>query len=45
MSTSTSVVLEAGVPLTLPPAGSIAFEIEIGQRLRITQPEGEQVAT
>lgn len=29
---------------TVPPAGHIAFEIEAGQRLRITQPEGEQVA-
>jgi uncharacterized protein YcgI (DUF1989 family) len=26
------------------PAGHIAFEIETGQRLRLTQPEGEQVA-
>jgi uncharacterized protein len=44
MSSSTSVVFEPGVPVTLPPAGNIAFEIETGQRLRITQPEGEQVA-
>jgi uncharacterized protein YcgI (DUF1989 family) len=29
---------------TIPPAGHLAFEIESGQRLRITQPEGEQVA-
>jgi uncharacterized protein YcgI (DUF1989 family) len=29
---------------TLRPAGHIAFEIETGERLRITQPEGEQVA-
>jgi uncharacterized protein len=31
-------------PVTLGPAGNISFEIEAGQRLRITQPEGEQVA-
>jgi uncharacterized protein len=31
-------------PVTLGPAGNISFEIEAGQRLRITQPQGEQVA-
>ena len=30
--------------VTLPPAGNISFEIEAGQRLRLIQPEGEQVA-
>jgi uncharacterized protein YcgI (DUF1989 family) len=39
-----SAVLQPGLPITLPPAGNISFEIEAGQRLRLTQPEGEQVA-
>ena len=39
-----SAVLEPGVPVTMVPGGHISFEIETGQRLRITQPEGEQVA-
>src|SRR6202022_180194 len=39
-----STVLEPGVPVTKVPGGHISFEIETGQRLRISQPEGEQVA-
>ncbi|HVU40085.1 MAG: urea carboxylase-associated family protein [Xanthobacteraceae bacterium] len=39
-----TAVLEPGKPVTLPPAGNISFEIEPGQKLRLTQPEGEQVA-
>src|SRR6202022_5149569 len=39
-----TTVLEPGVPVTIPPAGHISFEIESGQRLRLTQPQGEQVA-
>jgi uncharacterized protein YcgI (DUF1989 family) len=39
-----SAVLHPGVPVVLAPAGNISFEIEAGQRLRLTQPEGEQVA-
>src|SRR5260370_33243009 len=37
-------VLTPGVPVTLPPAGGISFELAAGERLRPTQPEGEQVA-
>jgi uncharacterized protein YcgI (DUF1989 family) len=43
MSKATAV-LQPGVPVTLPPAGNISFEIETGRRLKLTQPEGEQVA-
>jgi len=43
MSKATAV-LQPGVPVTLTPAGNISFEIETGQRFRLTQPEGEQVA-
>jgi uncharacterized protein len=43
MSKATSVLMP-GVPVTLAPAGHISFEIEAGQRFRMTQPEGEQVA-
>ena len=43
MSKATAV-LQPGVPVTLAPAGNISFEIETGQRFRLTQPEGEQVA-
>ena len=39
-----SAVLKPGVPATVAPGGYISFEIETGQRLRLTQPEGEQVA-
>jgi len=39
-----TAVLEPGKPVTLPPAGNISFEIEEGQKLKLTQPEGEQVA-
>jgi uncharacterized protein len=39
-----TAVLSPGTPVTLPPAGNISFEIEAGERLRLTQPEGEQVA-
>src|ERR1044071_9850165 len=37
-------VLTPGEPVTLPPAGNISFEIEQGQRFKMTQPQGEQVA-
>jgi uncharacterized protein YcgI (DUF1989 family) len=37
-------VLTPGEPVTLAPAGHISFEIEPGQRFKLTQPEGEQVA-
>ena len=43
MSQATAV-LTPGVAVTLPAAGNISFEIEAEQRLRLTQPEGEQVA-
>ena len=39
-----TTVLEPGVPVTIAPAGHTSFEIESGQRLRLTQPQGEQVA-
>ena len=39
-----TAVLKPGEPATLPPAGNISFEIEAGQRFKLTQPEGEQVA-
>jgi hypothetical protein len=39
-----SAVLEPGVPVMVAPGGHISFEIETGQRLRLTQPEREQVA-
>jgi len=39
-----TAVLRPGEPVTLPPAASISFEIEAGQKLKLTQPEGEQVA-
>ena len=42
--TRASAVLKPGVPITIPAAGNISFEIESGQRLRLAQPEGEQVA-
>lgn len=42
--TKATAILKPGVPVTLDPAGNISFEIEAGQRLKITQPEGEQVA-
>jgi uncharacterized protein len=43
MSRATAI-LQPGVPVTLAPAGMISFEIEAGERLRLAQPEGEQVA-
>ncbi len=43
MSKATTV-LQPGVAVTLAPAGNVSFEIETGQRFRLTQPEGEQVA-
>ena len=43
MSRATAA-LDPGLPVTLAPAGNISFEIAAGQRLRIAQPEGEQVA-
>jgi uncharacterized protein len=42
--TRATAVLSPGVPVTLAPAGNISFEIEAGQRVRLTQPECEQVA-
>jgi uncharacterized protein YcgI (DUF1989 family) len=42
--TGASAVLQPGVPVMVAPGGHISFEIETGQRLRLTQPEGEQVA-
>ncbi len=36
--------LEPGRPFVRQPAGNMSFEIETGQRLKLTQPEGEQVA-
>ena len=39
-----TATLSPGVPVTLAPAGNISFEIDAGQRLRLAQPEGEQVA-
>ena len=42
--TRATAVLTPGEPVTLPPAGHISFEIEAGQRLKLSQPEGEQVA-
>jgi hypothetical protein len=38
--TKATAVLQPGVPVTLAPAGNISFEIETGQRFRLTQPEG-----
>jgi uncharacterized protein YcgI (DUF1989 family) len=43
MSRATAV-LQPGLPATITPGGNISFEIEAGQRLRLSQPEGEQVA-
>jgi len=43
MSRATAV-LKPEVKVTIPAGGNISFEIESGQRLRLTQPEGEQVA-
>lgn len=39
-----SAVLVPGEAVTLAPGKSLSFEMETGQRLRLTQPEGEQVA-
>ena len=43
MSKATAV-LHPGQPAILAPAGNISFEIAEGQKLKLTQPEGEQVA-
>ena len=43
MSKATAI-LKPGVAVTLAPGGNISFEVETGQRLRLSQPEGEQVA-
>ena len=43
MSRATAV-LKPGDPLTLAPGAGVSFEIEAGQRFKLTQPEGEQVA-
>ena len=42
--TKATAVLEPGKPVTLAPAGNISFEIAAGRKLKLTQPEGEQVA-
>jgi uncharacterized protein len=42
--TRATATLNPGVAVTLPPGGHISFEIEAGERLRLAQPEGEQVA-
>jgi uncharacterized protein YcgI (DUF1989 family) len=39
-----TAILKPGEPVTLAPAGHISFEIETGQRFKMTQPQGEQVA-
>jgi uncharacterized protein len=39
-----TAVLSPGESITLAPATGISFEIEPGQKLKLTQPEGEQVA-
>jgi uncharacterized protein len=43
MSRATAV-LHPGEPITLAPGTGISFEIEPNQKLKLTQPEGEQVA-
>lgn len=42
--TRATAILNPGETVILEPAGNISFEIEAGQRLKIAQPEGEQVA-
>lgn len=42
--TRATAELKPGQPVILPPAGHISFEIGDGQKLKLTQPEGEQVA-
>ena len=39
-----AAVLRPGEPVTLASASGISFEIETGQKLKLAQPEGEQVA-
>src|SRR5207344_1691236 len=39
-----TVDLKPGQSVMLPPAAHISFEIEAGQRFKMTQPQGEQVA-
>jgi hypothetical protein len=39
-----TTTLHPGQPVTLDPATGISFEIEAGQRVKLTQPQGEQVA-
>ncbi len=39
-----TAVLQPGEPFTLAPGTGVSFEIEPDQRLKLTQPEGEQVA-
>jgi hypothetical protein len=41
MSKATAV-LKPGEPVTLPPAGNISFEIEQGQRFKLTQPRASR---
>src|ERR1700688_902774 len=43
MSGATAILIPSK-PVTLAPAGNISFEIGVGQKLKLTQPEGEQVA-
>jgi uncharacterized protein YcgI (DUF1989 family) len=42
--TRATAILRAGEPVTLDPAANISFEIEAGDRFKLAQPEGEQVA-
>src|SRR5580700_7503318 len=42
--THATAVLDPGKPVILAPAAGISFEIEAGQKLKLTQSEGEQVA-
>lgn len=39
-----AALLSPGEPVMLAPAAGISFEIEAGQKLKLAQPEGEQVA-
>ena len=43
--TKATHVLKPGEPVTLPPAGTISFEIETGQRLRLLSPRASRSQT
>src|SRR5262245_45022332 len=43
MSRATAVLVP-GEPVTMAPGGHPSFEIDSGQKLKLAQPEGEQVA-